>query len=247
MEHIPQELLDIIKGGEKITVEFKSAKNGLPKNIYETVCSFCNRDGGHIFLGVNDNGVIVGVDESKIDGMKKNFVTSVNNGNKIYPPLYLVPIEYEAEGKRVLYIRVPVLQDVCRLNGRIFDRVNDSDIDITNHTDEVYRLYARKNGSYFVNRVTGFGVDALRADVIQRARNMTHFRGGDHPWRSMSDEDLLRSAGLILTDDRTGREGVTLAGILLFGKDNTIMSVLPQHKTDAIYRVRNLDRYDDRD
>ena len=25
------------------------------------------------------------------------------------------------------------------------------------------------------------------------------------------------------------------------------MSVLPQHKTDAIYRVRNLDRYDDRD
>ena len=25
------------------------------------------------------------------------------------------------------------------------------------------------------------------------------------------------------------------------------MSVLPQHKTDAIFRVENLDRYDDRD
>ena len=34
--------------------------------------------------------------------------------------------------------------------------------------------------------------------------------------------------------------------ILLFGKDNSIMSVLPQHKTDAIFRVENKDRYDDR-
>lgn len=38
-----------------------------------------------------------------------------------------------------------------------------------------------------------------------------------------------------------------MAAILLFGKDTTIMSVLPQHKTDAIFRVENLDRYDDRD
>ena len=63
----------------------------------------------------------------------------------------------------------------------------------------------------------------------------------------MSDEQLLCSAGLILTDADTGREGITLAAILLFGKDSTIMSVLPQHKTDAIYRIENIDRYDDRD
>lgn len=63
----------------------------------------------------------------------------------------------------------------------------------------------------------------------------------------MSNEELLRSANLILTDPETRREGITLAAILLFGKDNSIMSVLPQHKTDAIFRVENKDRYDDRD
>ncbi len=63
----------------------------------------------------------------------------------------------------------------------------------------------------------------------------------------MSDEELLRSANLILTDPETKREGITLAAILLFGKDNSIMSILPQHKTDAIFRVENKDRYDDRD
>jgi len=38
-----------------------------------------------------------------------------------------------------------------------------------------------------------------------------------------------------------------LAAILLFGKDETIQSALPHHRTDAILRKINLDRYDDRD
>lgn len=211
----------------------------------DTVCSFSNRNGGHIFLGVKDNGTILGIQPDCVDAMKKNFVTSVNNENKLYPPLYLTPIEYEYDGKVILYIRVPVCSNVCRCNGRIFDRNHEADIDITNHTDEVYRLYARKSGSYFVNKVTRFGMDALRPDLIERAKKMTRVRGENHPWRSMSDEELLRSAGLILTDEFTQREGITIAAILLFGKDSTIMSVLPQHKTDAIFRVQNLDRYDD--
>ena len=68
-----------------------------------------------------------------------------------------------------------------------------------------------------------------------------------HPWVDMTDEEMLRSCGLILEDPETNKEGITLAAILLFGTDNRIMSVLPQHKTDAIFRVFNVDRYDDRD
>lgn len=85
-------------------------------------------------------------------------------------------------------------------------------------------------------------------DLIERARMMTASRTANHPWKSMSDEELLRSAGLILKNQEKQIEGITLAAILLFGKDTTIiMSVLPQHKTDAIFRIENLDRYDDRD
>ena len=58
---------------------------------------------------------------------------------------------------------------------------------------------------------------------------------------------MPRGAGLILKDPERQLEGITLAAILLFGKDSTIPSVLPQHKTDAIFRVENVDRYDDRD
>lgn len=72
-------------------------------------------------------------------------------------------------------------------------------------------------------------------------------RVDNHPWSDMNEEEILKSTGLIMTDPDTGKEGITLAALLLFGKDTTIMSVLPQYKTNAIYKVKNLDRYDDRE
>ena len=90
-------------------------------------------------------------------------------------------------------------------------------------------------------------MDVLRPDLIDRVRKMTRARRNDHAWLSMDDDELLKSAGLILLDRESQKEGITLAAILLFGKDTTIMSALPQHKTDMIFRVYNLDRYDDRD
>ena len=61
-EKINNELLEIINSGESVTVEFKKATNKLPHNLFETICAFLNRNGGNIFLGVDDNGSIIGVD-----------------------------------------------------------------------------------------------------------------------------------------------------------------------------------------
>lgn len=241
-------LLEIINKGECNTTEFKKSTTDITKDVYESICAFSNRDGGHIFLGVKDNGEILGIYPNCIEKMKKDFVTAINNANKMYPPLFLTPKEYEIKGKKILYIYVPVGTQVSRCSGRIYDRNNESDIDITDNEELVYKLYARKHGTYFVNKVfPEWGMDVLRTDLIERARKMTRARSNSHPWLFMDDEELLRSAGLILLD-RDGRtEGITLAAILLFGKDTTIMSALPQHKTDMIFRVQNLDRYDDRD
>lgn len=82
------EILELIRSGESTTVEFKKSTNEITKDVYDTVCSFSNRDGGHIFLGVEDNGLIIGIVPEALDQMKKDFVTAVNNSNKIYPPMY---------------------------------------------------------------------------------------------------------------------------------------------------------------
>lgn len=85
------ELLNLIHGGENIRVEFKKSTNEITKDVYDTVCSFSNRDGGIIVLGVKDNGEILGIVPDAADRMKKDFVTSINNGRKINPPLYFQP------------------------------------------------------------------------------------------------------------------------------------------------------------
>ena len=241
-----KEIKHLIQNGEKIDVEFKESKNALTKDVFDTVCSFNNRNGGHILLGVNDKREIIGVSKDKVDKVIKEFTTAINNPQKMYPPLYLLPETFEIEGKQIIYIRVPEGYQVCRHNGRIWDRSYEGDINITDHSELVYKLYARKQGSYFVNKVYP-NLDILDASVIAKAKSMAASRNKNHVWKNMSNEQLLRSANLILTDPETKREGITLAAILLFGKDNSIMSVLPQHKTDAIFRVENKDRYDDRD
>lgn len=243
-----KEILNILSKGENHTTEFKKSQTSITKDVYESVCAFSNRDGGHIFLGVKDNGEILGIEPNCVEQIKKDFVTAINNSNKMYPPLFLSPREYKIEGRIILHIYVPVGTQVSRCSGRIYDRNNESDIDITNNEELVYKLYARKQETYFVNRVfPEWGLDVLRTDLIDKARKMTRVRSDNHPWQSMDDEELLRSAGLILMDRESQKEGITLAAILLFGKDTTIMSALPQHKTDMIFRVENLDRYDDRD
>ena len=82
------EIKKLIQNGEKIDVEFKVSKNTLTKDVFDTVCSFNNRNGGHILLGINDKREIVGVSEDRVDKVIKEFTTSINNPQKIYPPLY---------------------------------------------------------------------------------------------------------------------------------------------------------------
>ena len=243
-----EEIIKLIQNGEKIDIEFKESNNALPKNIYDSVCSFNNRNGGHILLGVSDKKIIIGVNEDKIDKIIKEFTTSVNNSQKIYPPLYLTPVPVNIKGKTVIYIRVPEGYQVCRHNGKIWDRSYEGDINITNNSELVYKMYSRKQSTYFVNKVyPNLEINCLETSVIEKVRKMAVSRNQNHLWKNMNDEELLRSANLILIDPETNKEGITLAAILLFGKDNSIMSVLSQHKTDAIFRVENKDRYDDRD
>jgi len=244
-----EEIKELITKGEKIDVEFKESKEKLNKDVYESVCAFNNRDGGHVILGVVDKTKEVrGVNPKEADKMIKDFTTAINNANKINPPLYLTPEPVEVDGRKVIYIRVPEGTQLRRLNGRIFDRSHEGDIDITDNSELVYKMYARKQSTYFVNKVyPNLGLDFLDFSVIQKAKKMAVSRVDNHAWTEMSEEEILRSSGLILTDTDTGKEGITLAAILLFGKDSTIMSVLPQYKTDAIFRVKNVDRYDDRE
>lgn len=101
-----------------------------------------------------------------------------------------------------------------------YNRNNESDIDIADNEELVYKLYARKQGTYFVNKLSPeWKMYVLRPGLVERARKMTRARSNHHPWLLMDDEELLRSVGLILLYHESRREGITLAAILLFGNE----------------------------
>ena len=45
IQKLDDKLIKIIKDGENVYTEFKEANNKLPKNLFETVCAFLNRNG----------------------------------------------------------------------------------------------------------------------------------------------------------------------------------------------------------
>jgi ATP-dependent DNA helicase RecG len=67
-----------------------------------------------------------------------------------------------------------------------------------------------------------------------------------HPWKNMTDMEIIKSAGLYDEDIRTGKQGFNRAAILLFGRDEIIQQAAPGYVTDCLLRIDNIDRYDDR-
>lgn len=245
-----EKIRKLLSEGEGFTVEYKECINSLNDSVFETVASFSNRYGGYILLGVNednDEGHVIGVNRNSVASMKKNFINMLNNPNKITPSLYLTLEEIEIDDKLVLWVYVPVSSQVEICDKRIYDRNGDADQDITGSVDLVANLYTRKSSTYHERKIFPYATqEHLRMDLLQRVRNMAINRRPDHPWKDMSDMELLRNAGLYEENILTGEKGFNLAAILLLGRDEVIQSVCPGYRTDAIFRDEHPDRYDDR-
>lgn len=151
---LPMHLLRIKENGEGITTEFKEAKQNLPSSLFESVCAMLNRNGGHIFLGIKDNGEIVGVYKDYIKNMKRDFVNQCNNPEKLFPTAHLAIKEYVYEGKHILYIYVYESSDVHKTANKIFDRNEDGDFDITSNTTLISNLYIRKSSTYIEKNIS---------------------------------------------------------------------------------------------
>ena len=237
----------LLKEGEGFTVEFKDCTNALNNSVYETVCSFSNRYGGYLLIGVHDSGKILGINPKNVVSIKKNFVNMLNNPQKISPTLFLNLNEIELDGKIVLYTYVPPSSQVEFCSGRIYDRNFEADIDITNSGDLAAQLISQKSGQFTERRLFPYvSMDDMRLDLVPIVKQLALSRYDKHPWSKMTDMELFRSAGLYEEDKMSGKKGFNLAGVLLFGKNDVIQSCAPGYATDCLLRRENVDRYDDR-
>lgn len=241
------EVENLLAKGEGVRLEFKQSLNGdVPKTIYETVCSFLNREGGTILVGVDDNGEVTGIPETKISNFITTFSTTVNNISTIDPPMLVSPSSYKFKDKSIIVIKLPVSSQVHKYRNIIYDRIDEGDVKIVDDT-KINEIYFRKRQVFTEGEIyKHLSLEDLDPKLFDKAREIIRTSNPSHPLLELSNMDILRATSLHRKDFKTGEEGFTLASALIFGKKETIQSMLPAYKVEAIVRKHNLDRWDDR-
>ena len=138
---------EILAIGETVDVEFKRCGQQPERDTFESVCSFANIFGGSIFLGVEDDGAVLGLRPDGLLAIKRNVVNVVNN-----PKLFDSPVSFEFEridfeGKVVLRLWVPPSPNMHRFKGDIYERIEYFDV-VVRSVSCLAEICIRKQGLY---------------------------------------------------------------------------------------------------
>ena len=224
----------VIQDRESAELEFKSAKGGFPRSFWESYSALANTDGGTIVLGVAEKeGRFVpdGLSEEQIEQYKKHFWTNVNNRNTVSVNLMSNRdvVECEHEGARFLLFYVPRADREQRPvyltpqpYRNTFKRYDEGDFVCDD--GEVRRMFADADKSRPADSriLEGYSWSDIDRDSFNQFRLLFGVAKPDHPWLASNDQELMRLLGGYRKDHRTGREGFTLAGLLMFGKTESI-------------------------
>ena len=224
----------IIKDRETAEIEFKSAKGGFPKSFWETYSAFANTHGGTIVLGVKEKDGIFTLNnltDDDIDKLQKDFWSGVHNKNTINACLLKNDdVEVgEIDGHKVILFHIPQAQRDQRpihctqdaFNGT-FRRNYEGDYLCGNA--EVRRMFADADITRPADGriLKNYSWDDIDMPSFEQYRRLFATAKPSHPWHTLSNDELMRKLGGYRKDRETGEEGFTLAGILMFGKYDSI-------------------------
>ena len=238
----PLDILVQLDWAEGDDLEFKSAKGGLPKSLWETYSAMANSHGGVILLGVEDDGRVSGVREPP--KLKKAFWDTVNNRGKVSINLCTAAdmAEVPHHDGLILAIRVP---QASRYQRPVFLGQNPLTGTYRRNFEGDYRCTEQEVGRMLSDRaeepadsriLDGFGMEDLDLPSLHQYRQRLASHKPTHPWLSEDDRGLLSKLGGWRRDRKTGSEGVTAAGLLMFGRDETLREGVPGYHVD--YRER---------
>jgi len=234
----PLDFFTNLDWNESNDLEFKSAKGGLPRSLWETYSAMANTQGGVVFLGVEDDGVISGI--TNIAKLKKSFWDTINNHGKVSCNLLSDAdvIEYKHGKDKILAIRIPRASRYQRpifigqnpLTGT-YRRNFEGDYHCSER--EVSRMLSdRSEESADYQILEHFTFDDLDHKSFQQYRRRFASHKPTHPWLSEDDIGLLTKLGGWRKCREINREGLTVAGLLMFGREETLREAVPQYNVD---------------
>lgn len=229
-ENQNSEITNLLLTGETLTVEFKSDVKGLPdRELVATVVALANTEGGNIFLGVEDDGTVTGVQPIHQDAAGLASLIA----NRTSPSVSIRTELLTYENQKILRMEVPKSRGiVSTTEGQVLRRRT-----MATGKPESVPFYPHE----FIQRQSAMGladpsalpmeqIAVSQLDALQRLRirNAIKKYGGDQNLLALADEELDGALGL--TVDVQGQRRPTVAGLMLLGTEDLLRRHLPAYE-----------------
>lgn len=220
MNWTPDELLSIIgdlraRGGDKTSIEVKSARGGLP-DLADTLCAFANMpNGGAIVLGLDESQGFDAVGLADLAVLEGGIANRARQG--VTPPVNVTFQSFDIAGRDVLVAHVaplPLQDRPARHGGQAYLRASDGDY--TMSPQELAQLELLKTQAFRRTEpdkesVPDTSIDDLDPDLLAAYIKAT--RNSSRRLRDLPEDLVLRYTGVTATDGT-----LTLAGLYAMGR-----------------------------
>ncbi|MFT6348337.1 MAG: putative HTH transcriptional regulator [Psychromonas sp.] len=243
------DIIDLQTLVESVEVEFKLAggKDGrgqLPKDFWPSYSAMANGRGGWVILGVKEqNREFIPVGITDIEKVKTELFNELNNRKKVSVNLISDDDiqEIELQGKKVLAIHIrpatrkqkPVHLSNTPFNGNTFRRLHEGD---RRCDDEIVKIMlAEQIHDIRDNEVLSehyHFVEDINIDSLKAYRNLLAAHKPNHTFLEKDLFDFFKQIGGWRKDRETGKQGITVAGILMFGTWDAITATRPNYFVD---------------
>src|SRR5208337_869447 len=226
------ELLDDDAVFENVYWEFKKAaghdgRGELPNAFFETYSAMANTDGGIVVLGVEERPrghfILNGIQNT--DYVLKSLWDTLHNPTKVNVNILrdeMVEVR-KLRDKNVILISIPRADRYTRpgyVGDNPFTGTYRRNYDGDYHCDEptVRRMIADQVLESRDNEIlAGFAENDLDRSTLSAYRNIFSTRNIGHLWNDKDDHEFLVQLGGFAVDRASGKSGITLAGLLMFG------------------------------
>ena len=211
-------ILEQVRAGEDSFAEFKEVRFGnhavISPNTEEMAgefVAFANADGGAVFLGVSDEGLVTGLARERADELERWVINiATNNCDPPIRPSIRRAMVPDPSGTEVLLILVEIKKSLYvhrSSGGRYYLRVGTTKTDMT--AAELARLFQQRGRMFVFDEqpVPTASPDQLNHKLVVETL-------GDDLRIPLSD--LLRNTRVVVQDG-SEQERPTVAGMLAFG------------------------------
>lgn len=236
----PEQLSELIAAGETLDVEFKG-EDKKPLNdsdLVEAVVCLSNRPGPHtgwLLIGVEDDGRVTGARPRHEAGKTDIRRVQALIANNTRPSVSCRADVLSLDGKHVIAVEVPPSRHpVGRSNGLYLRRAVGSDGRPACVPYPFHEMQSHEADRGQLDYSTAMVPEARWADLdpleFERyRRNIRESRGqGDRSLLDLTDLEIAKALGAVVANGEVS--AVRVLGLLLFGKEEALRSLVPTHE-----------------